>query len=160
MLENVLEYLNNFFINSRYSVIDIETDGVTGVFDTDDFIATQYVSIDGTKVNDGVYKILSVTSTKLTLDATMIAETPKNCILWGLAVPKIVVDLTAEISTYDGASTKGIKSESQGNRSVSYGTSLSGGSSDWQSVFGSSLAPYRQLYSDKLSWGLTSDRWC
>lgn len=159
MLGNVLEYLKNYFIDSRSYIAAVETDGVTGNFDTDKFIATQYVSVDGTKVNNGVYKILSVSATKLTLDATLTAETTKYGVLWGLIVPKAVVDLAVEIATYDDSLVKGVKSESQGNRSVTYGSGGGAGSGDgtWQSVFSASLAPYKQLYSDKLSWGL--GRW-
>lgn len=151
MLEKILDYLRRYFIDTRELFTAVETDGITGTF-SETYVTGQYISIDKTKVNDGVYKVLSATTSKITLDATLTAETDVYGIVWGLAVPKKIITLATEIDTYNSASQKGIMSESQGNRSVSYGNGNGGGSSSWQSVYKDELAPYKQMYSDKLRW--------
>ena len=152
MLERVMNYCNNFFVRTleghTYTIV---ADGIEGTFDNT-YVAGQYICLDGTILNDGVYKIESVTSTKLTVEETLSAEdTDEITYLYGLAVPSTFVTLVDEINTYDDNVTYGIKSESQGNRSVTYGSDggTSSGDSTWQSVYSKSLAPYKRMYCDK-----------
>ena len=149
MLYDVLNYLNNWFVmTSEYSTTwAIVADGVTGTF-SEEYLAGQYISIDGTKLNDGVYKITEVATNKLTLDATMTAETPTDLSvfsIWGLGIPPRLLSIVSEIETYTSGAQTGLKSESQGQRSVTYATG-----SDWTQVYKAKLMPWKRMFSDKL----------
>ena len=119
--------------------------------------------IDHTYLNDGVYQIASVSSTKITLDATLTPEeTDDTTFIYGLKVPKTFIDLATEISTYDSGASKGVKSESQGNRSVTYGSGT--GDNTWQSVYAVALSPYKKMYCDKKTffkrYNMDTKGWC
>jgi hypothetical protein len=149
MLQNILDYLNNYFVRTRELFTAVVSDGITGTF-SKTYAIGQYISIDNTLINNGVYKITGVSTSKLTLDATLTAETVTG-VVWGLAIPKVVLTLATEIASYDSTSQKGVMSESQGNRSISYGNGTTSGSSNWQSVYKSNLMPYKKIYSDKVA---------
>lgn len=148
MIDQVLGYLKNFFIDTyEYGTYTIASNVVTGTF-AEEYVAGQYISIDGTKVNDGVYLISEVGTNTLTLDngVTLTDESPSdNIFIFGLAVPRTVKDLVTEINTYNTNSTYGVSSETQGARSITY----SDGGSTWQNAFKAKLRPYRRIYSDK-----------
>jgi len=150
MIAEVLEYLNKYWVDTVESSAgySFEIDGIVGSF-SEDYEVGQYVSIDGSKLNDGVYKIVSKTSTKLTFAAdTFIAEDNDNTVyVWGLMIPKSVLTLISEIDTYVVTAKTGIKSESQGLRSVTYAKG-----SGWEDAFSSRLKKYKAMYSDKLSY--------
>lgn len=156
MLNEVLVYLNNYFFEyssgaKKYSyskdIAFTSTGTMTGDF-TDTFLAGEYVLIENTRLNDGVYKISAIDDTTITIDATLdltidteasITTTITKCY-----IPKDLLAIIAEIKTYNTNVTDGVSSESQGNRSISYsanGTASSG----WQNAFGSRLAKYRKV---------------
>ncbi len=144
-----MSYVNNHFTISQESrTYEIVADGIVGEF-SETYIKDQYVRIQGSVLNDGVYEVESVTSEKVTfIEANLLAENTTRSILFsGLAPSREFISLVAEIKEYDETVVKGVKSESQGNRSVSYGTGGGSGSSDnsWESVFASQLVQYRKL---------------
>ena len=150
MINKVMNYCKNFFVYSCESdTYTIESDGIVGNL-SETYIVGQYVSIDYSYVNDGVYKVLAVTDSKLTLDAELTEEdTGDTILIYGLKVPKAFDDIVDDISTYDSTVQYGIKSESQGNRSVSYGSGAGSGDNTWQSVYNNALKPYKRMISDK-----------
>jgi hypothetical protein len=151
MIDQILKEINNYFIRSvEYSTITIASDELTGF--SGDYIAGQYINIDGSILNDGTYKIESNIAGVITLTETLASETT-NMYLYGLQIPKSVIDLSTDISTYAQASSQGIASESQGSRSVSY---VDG--SSWQSVYKKTLNAYRLAISDKERWGRCGSR--
>ena len=163
MITQVMDYCKNHFIyDSEYKDFAIVADGVTGNFDNT-YLPGMYIMIQNSYLNDGVYKIASVTSSKLTTEDTLIAEdTDDHIIVYSLRIPPTFVTVVAEITTYDTASSKGVKSESQGQKSVSYGSSTESGGNDWQSVFLSSLSPYKRIVDDRQAFKLynqPSKRW-
>lgn len=140
---------NHFAISAETNVFAVVSDGIEGTF-TDTYLTGQYVWIKDSMLNDGVYKIASVASDKLTfVDTDLIAENTDRIIcLYGLAPDKTFISLVAEISAYDDTVTKGIKSESQGNRSVTYGAGSGTGSTsnDWQTVYSSNINAYKRMF--------------
>lgn len=139
MLESVLRYLNNYFINDYCDATACLADGVT-VDHPEKFVANQYIKIDGTKLNDGVYKILSISGHKLVV-SSLIAETSDFCV-WGLAIPKTVLDIVTEITAYNSDNSGNIKSETLGDYSVTFDTT----DSSWVGAFKSRLASYRKVF--------------
>jgi hypothetical protein len=139
-----MQEINNFFVKSyEGATFSIIADGITGTF-SQKYVVGQYISIDNTLVNDGVYKITVVAANKLTLDATLTAEADVDCIVFGLGVPASFASLVAAITAYASGTTQGLAGESQGSRSVSYKDS-----SSWQKVYRDDLNAYRRMYSDK-----------
>lgn len=124
----------------------IVTDGIEGSF-SETYYVGQYVSIQHSAINDGVYKITAISSGKLTLDATLLEEAGNDdIILWGLALPNGLLSVVSNITTYVSNQGTGatLMSESQGNRSVSYKDG-----SDWKSAYNSQLSPYKAMYDDR-----------
>lgn len=160
MLNAVLRELNNYFIRYVNGVlqfnfsIDITftaSDTLTGDF-TDTFISGEYILIQGSRVNDGVYKINTISATELKIDAAVDIlienESEVTCSVTKLYIPEDLIQLIDKIDMYNTNVTTGISSESQGSRSVSYGTSGGGSSSGWKDAFNSQLSTYKKL------------RWC
>ena len=162
MLNETLEYLNNYFFeytsgnsatvkykNYAYSkaLTFTSADTIEGDF-TDTFIVGEYIYIENSRLNDGVYLISAIDDTSITIDTTIditvSTEAEVTCLITKCYIPKQLVSLIAEIKTYNTDSTTGVASESQGNRSVSY----TDGSSEWQNAFKGRLSAYKKL------------RWC
>jgi len=146
MLNEVLKQINNYFLGDTVHEVDVTftaTDTLEGDF-TDTFQAGQYIYVYNSLLNDGVYKILTITDTTITIDATVDllidTESVSSVGLIQCAIPKTLLAIIADISLYSTNIQDGISSESQGGRSVSY----SGGSS-WSSAFSGRLAPYKKV---------------
>ena len=148
MINKVLNYLKHYYpVDIDSNIFEIVNDGIIGDFNYTALVG-QYININGSILNDGVYKITEISSNKITVDSsTLIPEDSSVFInIIYLAIPKSLLDLIVEIKTYiDGQSTSAnIKSESQGNVSITY---VNG--SDWQSAFKTQLSSYRNIYDDR-----------
>jgi len=157
MINQVLDYTKKYYPYSLDTgILNIVSDGIEGVTGT--FLVGQYVNIQNSILNDGTYKITALNGDKLTLDATLLPENQATVLLWGLRLPQGLLSLITKITDYtDNQSVQslGIKSEKQGNRSVSYGGAGGGaGSTDntWLSVFRKDLELYKNLFDDRLSY--------
>lgn len=150
---------NHFDRSSETQSFEIVADGIVGTFE-ETYIVGQYVWLVGSFINDGVYKISEVTTTKLTLDATLQAEnTDETMVLYGLAPDNDFLSIVADIETWvtANAGSEGIASESLGNYSVSFATGSDGATANsWQSAFSGRLERYRQVYETP---GNYSRRW-
>ena len=138
-----MSYCNNHFPDTLEFANAIVADGVTGLFG-EDYIAGQYVYIHNTKVNDGVYKVVSATSSKITLDATLTPEaTDRTMYIFGCAIPTDFLAVVAEIEAWESSNggKDGIASETVSRYSVSF--SDSGG---WTKAFAPKLKVYRCIY--------------
>jgi hypothetical protein len=149
MINQVLNYINNRFLNYSYqSLIDstfTAPDTIDGVF-TDTFMAGEWVEISGTRLNDGIYLVSAIADDSMTVstsyDKLIIAEVETEDVLYiKCEIPSELVSLVATIKTYDDSAEVGLSSESQGGRSVSYGS----GDSSWTSVFSSKLSQWRKV---------------
>lgn len=152
MLNEVLNDLNNYFFQytlglkkNSYSkdVTFTATDTMEADF-TDTFIVGEYVLIEGSRLNDGVYLISAIDDTSITIDTTVditiSTEAEISCTITKLYIPKSFIALLAEIKAFNSGSTTGLSSESQGSRSISYS-----GDSSWKMAFKNRLSQYRKL---------------
>jgi len=155
MLNALLRELNNYFYRytngaKQYSfTIDCtftSTNTIEGDF-TDTFLVGEYIQVCDSRLNDAVYKIATISTTELTIDTTLdclISTEPElACSVTKLFIPCDVIDLADEITDYNTNVTDGIASESQGNRSISYGST-----SGWKNAFSTRISTYRRT------------RWC
>lgn len=141
------EIKNHFACTAESFTYEVVSDGILGSF-SEEYVATQYVWLRGTKVNDGVYKIVSATTTKLTVEETLIPEANVKkhlATVFGLAPPRDFLTVVAEIEAYK--SKDGVVSESIDDYSVSFG-GTGGGDGSWPSAFSKKLGKWRQMYDD------------
>ena len=140
----LLNYLNNFFVKTfeistlTFAGVDKTISGLAGTY-----LPGQYIMIEDTVLNDGVYKVATVNAGIVTV-LEDVQDESNQAHVWGLKIPAEVVTLEAEISAFRETASDGLASESQGSRSVSYKNG-----SSWSDVYKARLIPYRRLYSDK-----------
>ena len=151
MLTQICQYLRNWF--DRYEpklvgtfVIDSENGITYKGADVSSYLKTgQYIRIIGSTFNDGVHILGSAELTPEEFDGA----------IWGMAIPKVLIDLAEEIDAwntkYKDAQNSPYSSESFAGYSYTKasGNGNNGGSgasgATWQDVFGSRLAPWRKI---------------
>lgn len=138
MLDEILSYLNNYFVdrrNIRLGTWTIE-DGTISL----DWVKNgQYIRICGSDLNDGVYQY---PCTGLT-DETWYGS------IWPLSIPPALLSLVSEIEEwveqYGDAVSGPYASESFGGYSYSKSSGEDGTATSWQDVFAARLAGWRKL---------------
>ena len=137
MLEQVLAYLNNWFL---------VPDGVhSGTFEIKGgdialpFLSVgQYFRIMGSIFNDGLHQYPA---------SNLVSETFKGTI-WALAVPKSVVSISEEMETWQEkngtAASSPYQSESFGGYSYSRATGSNGGAVTVFDAYATQLSPYKK----------------
>lgn len=141
-LTDLCGYLNNYFVKEKKDVSIVIEDGTF----TADFLQDgQYFRILGSVFNDGIHKY----------PATDLKDEEFNGVIWSMAVPQAVIDLSVEIAEWqdkygsvNSAAMSPFASESFGNYSYSKGTAGSGNSGNpntWQAAFSNRLSQWRKL---------------
>lgn len=150
MLNAVLKYLNNYFSEDTepvtYDLTFIADGTISADFSESTIISGQYVRICGTKLNDGVYKVTAKDDSSLTIaetyDFKILTEAEITGTVQVLDIPRDLIAVIDDVTTYDATSTDGIASESQGARSITY---AGDGGSGWKGIFQSKLSTYRRV---------------
>ena len=139
MLENVLNHIHNWFVKTTQAGTFVIDDGQLAY---DGLQEGQYFRIVGSVFNDGLHQ----------WPASDLTDEEFVGYVQGLAIPKAVIDLSDEISEwmtkYGEAVSGPYQSESFADYSYTKATSGSdsgGGPVTWQSVFRSSLSPWRKI---------------
>jgi len=130
----VLGYLNNYFVYTHAPNVYVDFDAATQTitlagtgYTFDDYALdvriNQYIRIEGSRLNDGVYKVTAKGDTSVTVDATLIDEESDQDLdyvtIYELAIPqKLLSIITDEMIPWSG--TNNIKSERLGPRAVTY----------------------------------------
>ncbi len=141
MLEQILDYIHNYFVKEvfrgKFEIVD-------GVLQVENILQDgQYFYIKGSVFNDGVHKFP---------DNELTDEEFKGEI-WAMAVPAAVVSLSNEIEAwlvkYGDAMNSPFASESFGGYSYTkaqgYASTGGGMLSSWQAVFGNRLNHWRKI---------------
>lgn len=139
MLEQLLMHLNNWFLvpgGIHTGVYTIKNSGISLPF----LQNGQYFRICGSTFNDGLHMYPADGLINETFDGE----------IWALAVPKAVIDLAAEVSSWEsknGAAAVGpYQSESYAGYSYTKATDAqTGGAVTWQSAFRSRLNQWRKI---------------
>lgn len=137
MLEEILAHLKNWFL---YDYLDGHFVISDGRITLTHVTQGQYFRIIGSRLNDGVYKYGEESLTDEEFDGSV----------WALAVPKRLLDLAEEISTWQekngDVSTSPYTSESFGGYSYSTANdNASGNAVTWQSAFRCRLNVWRKI---------------
>jgi len=141
-LDEVLGYLNNYFVYTYAPHVFIDIESVAGASTitladdsyefTDyalDIRVNQYIRIVGTRLNDGVYKVSVVGDTSVTVDATLLDEESDEDLdyvtIYELNIPQKLLSLVTEMITWEASSSSpvtvgNIQSEKLGPHSITY----------------------------------------
>jgi len=137
MLDEVMDFLNNYFIEKR----------IFGEFEIEDNTIEieaqegQYFAIRGSVFNDGVYQY----------PCTSLHDEQFKGAIWLLRPPKDFLNTVKDIEEWQGSQSldspafSPFQSESFGGYSYTKGTKTSVYSGGWQDVFGSRLARWRKI---------------
>lgn len=139
MLEQVLDYIHNYFVYKEYSDTFVIRDGRL-VGDSDFLLGGQYFKIDGSILNDGIYKYPDYELSDETFTGTVSS----------LAIPPALISTVSDIENwvnkYGSVTDSPYSSESFGG--YSYTKSSQSGSSggiSWKDMFGSRLNRWRKI---------------
>ena len=141
MLEEILRHINNRFErDSISSTITITVDGLQGFPEVP---SGAYFWLEGSLMNDGLHK-------RATSEPTHPETFDGQVVL--LAIPKPLVDLSAEIETWCENNADALNTPYESEAFGGYSYKREGGASEdapslnaWQAHFASRLRPYRKL---------------
>ncbi len=138
MLEQILRYLNNWFVaDVQQGEFTVEGNYILLPFLQDG----QWFRIVGSVFNDGVYRY--------TADLHLPADEVFSGAIWALAVPSAVAEVADEVTAWQARYSETLdspySSESFSGSSYSY-TKKSGDEAEvtWETKFAARLAPYRK----------------
>ena len=139
-IKEICDYIHNYFevdeVSGEFTIAD-------GSLDSSFLSNNQYFRIQGSIFNDGVYKYPTTELTDETFSGTVTA----------MAVPKDVLDVLADATTWENENAKVLNSpftsESFDGYSYSKGSSNkkdgSQGQITWRDIFGDRLKAYRKI---------------
>lgn len=156
-MEEILSYLNNYFYN--YALITNVTFEEGGKSFTvskfkNNLYKGQYIKIEETTINDGIFKIISISdngdSVTITTDSVDFVEGEFRCLILALAVPRPVIKLKEAIEEFKAKNKPSVyTSESFGDYSRSWATNSKGAILTWKDVFKEELNQYRCMFDNR-----------
>jgi len=142
MLEEILDYIHNYFILDEYEYKDTPVEISSGTINLPFLKENQYFYIKGSIFNDGVHRYPP---------SDLVDEVFAGKI-YSMAIPPKLLNIVKEIdewtNTYGTVINSPFQSESFGGYSYTKasGNSSSGNSSiDWKDVFGNKLKRWRKI---------------
>jgi hypothetical protein len=148
MLEEIMNYCNNFFKRS-------ESEGLTCSFDSgtktitftadlvDKIIPNMYIKVFGTLLNDGVYKVTGVTTNTITVEEVLVDESDAEITLSGLAPTKDFLSIVTKIETdVTNGTYNNVERIKRGDTEIKYSDNAL---NSWQEDYKSSLFPFKKV---------------
>lgn len=160
MIGQVMKACNNYFLMTHENILnEITSTHIKGPF-YDTYLQGQYILINGTRLNDGVYQIVSVSSNGLELEGLLPEATVEYFELYGLAPSKEFRSLVSTIEAWVqvNGNKQGITSESIDDYSVSFDSSK-GSPGDWKTAFNAQLNSYRKAFNTIPKLGNIRTKW-
>lgn len=156
-MEEILNYLNNYFYSYALIInVTFEEDGKSFTVSKfkNNLYKGQYIKIEETTINDGIFKIISIKdngdSITVTTDSVDFVEGDFRCLILALAVPRPVIKLKEEIEEFKTKNKPSVyTSESFGNYSRSWATNSKGALLTWKDVFKEELNQYRCMFDNR-----------
>lgn len=153
----LLNYLNNYFYSyALMTDVTFEEDGKSFTIYKfkKNFYKGQYIKIEETTINDGIFKIISIKdngdSVTVTTDSIDFVEGNFRCLILALAVPRPVIKLKESIEEFKVKNKPSVyTSESFGNYSRSWATNSKGTILTWKDVFKEELNQYRCMFDNR-----------
>jgi hypothetical protein len=140
----IMDKIKNHFVKSaEYGIYEVTMNSIKGSF-SEVYLPGLYVIIKESYLNDGLYKIVTATTSEITVEETLKPEnTGESFVIYASIPPKEFVDLATEINAFTETGV-GANSESIDDYSINYGD----GDGSWESVFKNKLNTYRRVYTD------------
>lgn len=136
MLEQVLTHIHNWFqVSIRSGEYTIQDGNIALPF----LLDGQYFRIKGSTFNDGLHRYGP--------DMEALTDETFDGAVWALAIPKAVVDLSAEIAAWQEKFGEKASSPYTSESFGGYSYTKSGGANEtgWEAAFRAQLNPYRKL---------------
>ncbi len=147
-MEKILSEINNYFYKF-YEIGEYEIKN-NAVVVKGDYLEGQYIRIEGSTLNDGVYKVKTVVDKTLTIDAQTLDDEKFEGVISSLGVPKRLINLLPEIEKYEAENKiSPITSESIGVYSYTLATDSNGKVISWEQAFANELKRYKKEYDNK-----------
>lgn len=147
-MEKILSEINNYFYKF-YETGEYEIKNNTIVV-KGDYLEGQYIRIEGSTLNDGIYKIKTVADKTLTIETQTLIDERFEGVISSLAIPKQLIKLLPKIEKYETENKiSPITSESFGVYSYTLATDSNGKSIGWEQAFANELKLYRKMYDNK-----------
>ena len=145
-MEEILRYLNNYFFRfkevGKFTIQDNKIIGLKG-----EYLKGRYLLIEGSVMNDGVVKVISVVDGEVTLEKPFNEEF--KGVIYSLAIPQSLISLVDEIDSWKEENKKtNIVSESFEGYSYSR-ANTNGQVATWKDVFKEELRGYRKITDGK-----------
>lgn len=145
-MEEILRYLNNYFFRfkevGKFTIQDNKIIGLKG-----EYLKGQYLLVEGSTLNDGVVKVISVVDGEVTLEKPFNEEF--EGVIYSLAIPQTIINLVDEIDKWKEENKKtNIVSESFEGYSYSR-ANTNGQVATWKDVFNEELRGYRKITDGK-----------
>lgn len=143
---DLMRHCRNYFVRSR---IDSTFTIQSGTLSPLDGISAQYVAVQGSSLNDGVYFCDANGMLSNGDDDLELANETFTGTVFLLAPPVRFVALAKEIGAYDAKTPVGaMQSESFGEYSYTKAGGRNGGVMTWQEAFAVSLRPYMRMFPE------------
>lgn len=135
MLYTIMKHLRNFFLTDVRKEGSFKIEG--GMISLPFVEAGQYIMIEGSHFNDGVYKYPVSDLTNEAFEGTIVILNP----------PKEFLELVDDIKAYQDKAkgTEGIVSESFGGYTYTKSTNNAGNASGWSDAFKDRLNIWRKI---------------
>lgn len=164
-MEELLNYLNNYFYNYELIgpvVFEDDNSSLTIPDVNKEFYVGQYIKIENSKFNDGIFKVIDVNSNDnnytITTDSSDFIPGVFTCSILSLAIPRVIIKLKESIEDFKANNKPSVyTSESFGNYSRSWATNSKGNVVTWKDVFKEDLNQYRCMFDNRD--GLEVIRW-
>lgn len=156
-MEELLNYLNNYFYNYELIgpvVFEDDNSSLTIPDVNKEIYVGQYIKIENSKFNDGIFKVIDVNSNDnnytITTDSSDFIPGVFTCSILSLAIPRVIIKLKESIEDFKANNKPSVyTSESFGNYSRSWATNSKGNVVTWKDVFKEDLNQYRCMFDDR-----------
>lgn len=156
-MEELLNYLNNYFYNYELIgpvVFEDDNSSLTIPDVNKEFYVGQYIKIENSKFNDGIFKVIAINSNDnnytITTDSSDFIPGVFTCSILSLAIPRVIIKLKESIEDFKANNKPSVyTSESFGDYSRSWATNSKGNVVTWQDVFKEDLNQYRCMFDDR-----------
>lgn len=136
-------YFERSFVDNEYNI-----DSSGALTPHDGITSGQYIAIEGSHLNDGVYTIDAEGKLQNGDDELEFTEESFCGRVWLLAPPRDFIRLAAAIADFEAKNpTGGYKSESFGEYSYTKGSGKNGEAITWEQAFASDLRPYTRMFT-------------
>lgn len=143
-MEELLIYINNFYyLDKEFGTFTIK-DGIINT--KNKYLKGQWIEIEGSFLNDGIYKIEDISENGIKL--TGLTDEEFKGIIFILKIPKTLQDIKTEVEEFNAKNIATNKiSYSFGGYSESLATNEKGNVQNWKDVFRNRLIGFRNITS-------------